>query len=76
MGKMGDLFIEELENMTDEEREAYERKTELEDIAVQEYLEQQKKLDGEYVLLLGDPDQVTSSLLTSFRRAPEYLPPP
>ena len=47
MGKMGDLFVEELENMTDEEREAYERKTELEDIAVEEYLEQQKKLDGE-----------------------------
>lgn len=47
MGKMNDLLIEKLENMTEEERIKYEHEEDLKDIVVQEYLEQEKKLYGD-----------------------------
>tara|TARA_R110002051_G_scaffold21001_3_gene56383 strand:+ start:5395 stop:5547 length:153 start_codon:yes stop_codon:yes gene_type:complete len=47
MGKMNDLLIEKLENMTEEERIEYEHEDDLKEIAVQEYLEQEKEWHGD-----------------------------
>ena len=42
MSKMGQLWLEEMEKMTDEEREKYELQEALKEAAINEYIEEQK----------------------------------